>query len=71
MAVQRAGALAEGAVLASEAFFPKPDGPEIAAKAGVTAIIQTGGSTEDEKVIEVANRYGMAMVFTGMRHFRH
>ena len=70
-AVQRAGALAEGSVLASEAFFPKPDGPEIAAKAGVTAIIQTGGSNEDEKVIEVANRYGMAMVFTGMRHFRH
>lgn len=71
LAIERAGALAEGSVLASEALFPKPDGPELAAKAGVTAIIQTGGSVEDEKVIEVANRYNMAMVFTGMRHFKH
>lgn len=71
IAVELAGERAKGAVLASEAFFPMPDGPEIAAKAGVTAIVQPGGSKRDQEVIEVCNRYGVAMVFTGMRHFRH
>jgi len=71
IAVELAGERAKGAVLASEAFFPMPDGPEIAAKAGVTAIVQPGGSKRDQDVIEVCNRYGVAMVFTGMRHFRH
>jgi phosphoribosylaminoimidazolecarboxamide formyltransferase/IMP cyclohydrolase len=71
IAIEQANELSKGAVLASDAFFPKPDGPETAAEAGVTAIIQPGGSVEDEKSIEVCNRYGMAMVFTGRRHFRH
>ncbi|MCS7185980.1 MAG: bifunctional phosphoribosylaminoimidazolecarboxamide formyltransferase/IMP cyclohydrolase [Armatimonadota bacterium] len=71
IAVELAGEKAKGAVLASEAFFPMPDGPEIAAKAGVTAIVQPGGSKRDREVIEVCNRYGVAMAFTGMRHFRH
>ncbi len=71
IAVELAGERAKEAVLASEAFFPMPDGPEIAAKAGVTAIVQPGGSKRDQDVIEVCNRYGVAMVFTGMRHFRH
>jgi len=71
LAVQMAGPRAEGSVLASDAYFPHPDGPESAAKAGVKAIIQPGGSKKDEDAIAVANRYGMAMVFTGQRHFRH
>jgi phosphoribosylaminoimidazolecarboxamide formyltransferase/IMP cyclohydrolase len=71
IALEQANELSKGAVLASDAFFPKPDGPETAAEAGVTAIIQPGGSVEDEKSIEVCNRYGLAMVFTGRRHFRH
>lgn len=71
LAVEHAGDRAKGAVLASEAFFPHPDGPEIAAKAGVKAIIQPGGSKRDEDVIAVCNQYGVAMVFTGMRHFKH
>ncbi len=62
---------AKGSVIASDAFFPFADGLELAAKAGVTACIQPGGSVRDEEVIETANRYGMAMVFTGKRHFRH
>ncbi len=57
--------------LASDAFFPFKDGVEIAAKAGVRAIIQPGGSVRDQEVIDTANQYGIAMVFTGMRHFRH
>jgi phosphoribosylaminoimidazolecarboxamide formyltransferase/IMP cyclohydrolase len=71
LAIEQANELARGSVLASDAFFPKPDGPETAAHAGVTAIIQPGGSVEDEKAIEVCNRYDVAMVFTGRRHFRH
>jgi len=71
LAVKQAGDKAEGAVLASDAFFPFPDGPETAAKAGVKAIIQPGGSKKDEDTIAVADRYDMAMVFTGVRHFRH
>ncbi|WP_457567754.1 bifunctional phosphoribosylaminoimidazolecarboxamide formyltransferase/IMP cyclohydrolase [Desulfurobacterium sp.] len=61
----------EGCVLASEAFFPFRDSVDEAAKAGVRAIIQPGGSVRDNEVIEAANEHGMAMVFTGIRHFRH
>lgn len=61
----------KGSVAASDAFFPFPDGVEEIAKAGATAIIQPGGSQRDPEVIEAANRLGLAMVFTGVRHFRH
>jgi phosphoribosylaminoimidazolecarboxamide formyltransferase/IMP cyclohydrolase len=60
-----------GTVAASDAFFPFPDGLETVAKAGATAVIQPGGSVRDAEVIEAANRLGVAMVFTGVRHFRH
>lgn len=60
-----------GSVLASDAFFPFPDGLEVAASHGITAAIQPGGSVRDEEVIAAANRLGLAMVFTGIRHFRH
>ena len=66
-----AGEKAQGCVLASDAFFPFPDNIELAAEAGVTAIIQPGGSIRDDEVIEAANEHGIAMVFTGVRHFRH
>ena len=62
---------AEGAVMGSDAFFPFPDGIEAAAEAGIEAVIQPGGSVNDEDVIEAADEHGMAMVFTGMRCFRH
>ncbi|MBI3923041.1 MAG: bifunctional phosphoribosylaminoimidazolecarboxamide formyltransferase/IMP cyclohydrolase [Armatimonadetes bacterium] len=71
LAIQQAGEKVKGSVLASDAFFPFPDGPETAALAGVVAIIQPGGSTKDSDTIAVADQYGMAMVFTGVRHFRH
>jgi phosphoribosylaminoimidazolecarboxamide formyltransferase/IMP cyclohydrolase len=71
IAGQRAGAKAQGSVLASDAFFPFPDGVEVAASLGVTAIIQPGGSLRDESVINAANDAGMAMIFTGVRHFKH
>jgi phosphoribosylaminoimidazolecarboxamide formyltransferase/IMP cyclohydrolase len=61
----------EGSVIASDAFFPFPDGVEEAARRGITAVIQPGGSVRDEEVIEAANRLNLAMVFTGIRHFRH
>ncbi len=61
----------KGSVMASDAFFPFSDGIEAAAEAGIAAVIQPGGSMRDEEVIETANKAGMAMVFTGMRHFRH
>jgi phosphoribosylaminoimidazolecarboxamide formyltransferase / IMP cyclohydrolase len=61
----------KGTVAASDAFFPFPDGVEEIAKAGATAIIQPGGSVRDQEVIEAADRLGMAMIFTGVRHFRH
>jgi phosphoribosylaminoimidazolecarboxamide formyltransferase/IMP cyclohydrolase len=61
----------EGCVAASDAFFPFPDGLETVAAAGATAVIQPGGSVRDDEVIAAANRLGIAMVFTGMRHFRH
>ena len=61
----------EGTVVASDAFFPFPDGVEEVAKAGATAIIQPGGSVRDQQIIEAANRLNLAMIFTGIRHFRH
>jgi phosphoribosylaminoimidazolecarboxamide formyltransferase/IMP cyclohydrolase len=61
----------KGTVLASDAFFPFADGVEEAAKHGITAVIQPGGSVRDAEVIEAADRLGLAMVFTGVRHFRH
>jgi phosphoribosylaminoimidazolecarboxamide formyltransferase/IMP cyclohydrolase len=66
-----AGEKAKGSVLASDAFFPFPDNIELAADAGVTAIVQPGGSIRDDEVIEAANKHNLAMVFTGVRHFRH
>ena len=66
-----AGDKAKGSVLASDAFFPFPDNIELAAEAGVTAIVQPGGSVRDEEVIAAADLAGLAMVFTGVRHFRH
>ena len=63
--------LTKGSVVASDAFFPFADGLISAAEAGVTAVIQPGGSIRDEEVIEAANERGLAMAFTGMRHFRH
>ncbi len=60
-----------GAVMASDAFFPFRDGIDAAAQAGITAVIQPGGSVRDQEVIAAADEHGMAMVFTGMRHFRH
>ena len=61
----------QGSVVGSDAFFPFPDGVEVVAQAGATAIIQPGGSVRDQEVIDAANRLGLAMVFTGVRHFRH
>lgn len=66
-----AGLSLEGSVVASDAFFPFPDGVEEAGKAGATAVIQPGGSVRDADVIAAANKMGMAMVFSGVRHFRH
>ena len=71
IAIRKAGEKAKGAVLASDAYFPFPDGVEIAGEAGIRAIIQPGGSVNDAPVIETADAYGMAMVLTGVRHFRH
>ncbi len=71
MAVKRAGERAKGAVMASDAFFPMADGVEVATEAGVTAIIQPGGSKGDELAIEAADKAGATMVFTGVRHFKH
>ena len=61
----------KGSVAASDAFFPFPDGVEVIAEAGATAIIQPGGSVRDQEVIDTADRLGLAMVLTGVRHFRH
>jgi phosphoribosylaminoimidazolecarboxamide formyltransferase/IMP cyclohydrolase len=71
IAVRRAGERAQGAVLASDAFFPFPDGLEEGVRAGVTAVIQPGGSMRDADVIAAADQAGIAMVMTGQRHFRH
>ena len=61
----------QGSVMASAAFFPFRDGIDAAAEAGITAVIQPGGSMRDEDVIAAADELGLAMVFTGFRHFRH
>ena len=71
IAVMKAQSLLQGSVVASDAFFPFPDGVEEAAKAGATAVIQPGGSVRDNDVIAAADRLGLAMVFTGIRHFLH
>lgn len=71
IAGERAGSRAAGAVMASDAFFPFPDGIEVAASYGISAVVQPGGSLRDEQVIEAADAAGIAMVFTGVRHFRH
>ncbi len=71
IAVKKAGERVRGSVAASDAFFPFADGVEALAEAGVVAVIQPGGSKRDAEVIEAANRHGVAMVFTGRRHFLH
>lgn len=71
IAAQKAGDLAKGAAMASDAFFPFADGIEAAASAGITAIAQPGGSKKDDEVIAAADAAGIAMIFTGTRHFRH
>ena len=68
---EHAGLPVQGSVMASDAFFPFRDGIDNAAEVGVSAVIQPGGSIRDEEVIAAADEHGMAMVFTGMRHFRH
>jgi phosphoribosylaminoimidazolecarboxamide formyltransferase/IMP cyclohydrolase len=71
LAVEQAGEKARGAVMASDAFFPFPDGIEAAAKHGITAVVQPGGSVRDQEVIATADQLGLVMCFTGVRHFRH
>jgi phosphoribosylaminoimidazolecarboxamide formyltransferase/IMP cyclohydrolase len=71
IAVQKAGEKARGAVLASDAFFPFRDGPDAAARAGVTALIQPGGSRRDDETVAACDEHGLAMILTGRRHFRH
>ena len=71
IALEQAGEKAKGAALASDAFFPMPDTIETAAAAGTTAVIQPGGSKRDQDSIDAANKHGIAMVFTGVRHFKH
>ncbi len=70
-AIERAGDKVVGSVLASDGFFPFKDSIEILAKAGIKAIIQPGGSIRDQEVIDEANKNNMAMIFTGIRHFKH
>jgi phosphoribosylaminoimidazolecarboxamide formyltransferase/IMP cyclohydrolase len=71
IAVEKAGARSKGAVMASDAFFPFPDALEVGIAAGVTAVVSPGGSIRDEQVIATADAAGIAMIFTGVRHFRH
>ena len=71
IALKKASKGAKGSVMASDAMFPFPDGIEVAAKGGATAVVQPGGSMRDDIVIETADKYNLAMVFTGVRHFRH
>ncbi|KJS09925.1 MAG: phosphoribosylaminoimidazolecarboxamide formyltransferase, partial [Gammaproteobacteria bacterium BRH_c0] len=68
---EHAGLAVQGAVMASDAFFPFRDGIDNAAKVGISCVIQPGGSMRDNEVIAAADEHGIAMVFTGMRHFRH
>src|SRR5205807_4756805 len=71
MAVRKAGDRVKGSVLASDAFFPFRDNVDMAAAAGITAIVQPGGSVKDQESIDACNERGIAMIFTGVRHFRH
>ena len=71
IAVKKAGERSKGSYLASDAYFPFADGVEVAGKAGVKAIIQPGGSKRDDEVIAAANDFGIIMVFTGYRCFKH
>ena len=71
IAVERAGDRTKGAVMASDAFFPFVDGVEVGLKAGVTAVIQPGGSVRDREIVEAVDAAGAAMVLTSERHFRH
>jgi phosphoribosylaminoimidazolecarboxamide formyltransferase/IMP cyclohydrolase len=68
---QNAGLSLQGSVVSSDAFFPFRDGIDVLAQAGAKAVIQPGGSMRDEEVIAAADEHGLAMVFTGFRHFRH
>ena len=71
VAVMKAQLPLAGSAVASDAFFPFRDGIDVIAKAGATAVIQPGGSVKDEEVIAAADEHKLAMVFTGVRHFRH
>jgi phosphoribosylaminoimidazolecarboxamide formyltransferase / IMP cyclohydrolase len=71
LAIEKAQGPVEGCALASDAFFPFADGPEAAVKAGVTAIVQPGGSIRDDEVVKAAQDAGVVMVLTGRRHFKH
>ena len=71
IAIKKAGERSVGSILGSDAFFPFPDSIHHASKAGVAAIIQPGGSKKDQEVIDACNELGIAMIFTGRRHFRH
>jgi phosphoribosylaminoimidazolecarboxamide formyltransferase/IMP cyclohydrolase len=71
LAVEKAQVELAGAALASDAFFPFADGPQLAVEAGITAIVQPGGSVRDDEVVAAADEAGIAMVFTRRRHFRH
>ncbi len=71
LALEKAGERARGSVIGSDAFFPFPDGVEKAARGGVTAILEPGGSVKDDEVIKVADSFNIAMLFTGIRHFKH
>lgn len=71
IAIEQAGEAAKGAVMASDAFFPMSDTVEAAQSAGIKTIIQPGGSIRDEDSIQKCNEFGIAMVFTGNRHFKH
>jgi phosphoribosylaminoimidazolecarboxamide formyltransferase/IMP cyclohydrolase len=71
IAIQKASASLKGSAVASDAFLPFPDTLEVAAQAGATALVQPGGSIRDKEVIDAANRFHMAMIFTGVRYFRH
>ena len=71
IAMQRGGAALRGSAVASDAFFPFRDGLDEAARAGATCVVQPGGSVRDAELIAAADEHGMAMVLTGVRHFRH
>jgi phosphoribosylaminoimidazolecarboxamide formyltransferase / IMP cyclohydrolase len=71
IAVEKARTPLDGAAMASDAFFPFADGPEVAIEAGVRAVIQPGGSRRDPEVVAACDKAGVAMVFTARRHFRH